>query len=194
MLVHGYPISTFKYTIRNVVEISALDNLSKGKIFKYFKIHLISSTAILLLLVLYIVLVAPSIPIEYLTFLPTPVVVGLILTVRCMLNYSNYVKFIKRMGSILGSVFTIVYFGIASIYNRVFGRPITSDLRTVVFLMAGVLLTCTFYAITLYFSVRRRVIVIEDDTGRHYAIVAADEKTARELVNIIAKEVMAVES
>ena len=185
VLVYGYPVSIFKYSVTNITEISALDNLSRGKIFKYFKLYLVPSTMMMHLPVIYVILTAPSIPIEYLTFLLAPVVAGLILTVRCMLTYFDFMKFIKYTGSILGAISTILCFQVASIYNKVFGRPITSDLRTLAFLMTGMLLTFVFYAMVLYFSTRRHLIVIEDSAGRHYAIVAVDEKTAQELVNIV---------
>jgi len=189
VLSYGFPIVLFKLTLTDIVHVTDVTELERGKLFRYFKTQLILYTIMIAYPLLYIIVKESLPPLRYLTLLSIPVCIGVGLIVYFMLTSSTYEKFTKYVGYILSAVFITLDFAIVNYYRCIFNRSIISDIDTLLPLMTGQVLAFFFFIPLAV--VKRHVIVLEDANGRRCAIVTASEEDARLLVEFIAKEVMA---
>ena len=187
ILTYGYPRTVFKLTITDVVEVADVNNLEKGRLFKYFKVQLIPLTIIIAYPLLYIIVKASLPPVRYLTFFLIPIFVGLGLIVYFMLTSESYRRFAKYTGWVLSFVLMVIDFLIGSYYHQLFDRLLTSDMTTLLPLMIGQVLVFIFF---IFITVlRRHVIILEDTRGRYYAVVAVEEE-ARQFIELVERRVM----
>ena len=188
ILSYGFPKVIFKLVFTEVTQVTDLTNLERGRLFKYFKIQLVPYSFMMTYPLLYIIIKASLPPIRYLTLLSIPICVGVALTTYFMLTSSSYEKLAKYVGYILSITFLTLDAIIASYYHQVFNRPLTSDIDTLLALMAGQVLAFLFFI--PIFAIRRHIIILEDINGKRCAIVTASEEDARLLVKAIMREVM----
>jgi len=189
VLSYGYPIPAFKLAINDVVQVVDVNNLERGRLFKYFKSQLILITVVIIYPLLYILVKGSLPPIQYLTFFSLPIFVGLALISYFMMTTNSYRKFIKYAGWIMSGVCLVMDFLIGYYYRQLFGRSVTADMHALIPLMIGQVLAITFFVVVTVF--RRHVIVLEDSRGKYYAVIATTEEYARQFIGLVVRRVMA---
>jgi len=190
ILGYGFPKAIIRYVVDDVVDVFDVNELSRGKLIRYFKYHLFVFSLIMSLPVIYLVIkgLYPS-PV-YLPLLLLPVFLGVALQLYVMLTAESYRKLVRRLVFILGMVWSLVGFIVGATYREIYGKSLFSDPSATLLYFAGMLLLAVTTITVLALHERHHVVIVEGGNGGFYAIVAASPNYARELVKLIAKEVM----
>ncbi len=190
ILGYGFPKAIVRYVVEDVVDIFDVNELSRGKLVRYFKYHLFVFSLIMLLPVIYLAVegLYPS-PV-YLPLLLLPVFLGVALQLYIMFTAESYRKLIRRLMFTLAIVWSLVGFIVGATYRELYGKSLFSDPSATLLYFTGMLLLAVSTITILALRSRQHVIIVESSDGRFYAIATASPNYAKELVKLIAKEVM----
>ena len=191
ILGYGFPKAVIKYVVEDVVDVFDVNELSRGKLVRYFKYHLFVLSLIMSLPAIYLAVegLYPS-PV-YLPLLLLPVFLGVALQLYVLLTAESYRKLIGKLIFILGMVWSLVGFIVGATYRELHGKSLFSDPSATLLYFTGMLLLAVSTITMLALHSRQHVVIVESGDGKFYAIATASPDHAKELVKLIAKEVMA---
>lgn len=191
VLCYGFPVVFYRQVVKDVVEVTDLKKLSRGRLAKYFKLPVAVFLVVALLPLAYLMARGLRVPLVYLVYLLIPVVVCVLLIAYFVLTSTGYLKLLKRVLSFVGTTVCVMSFFVGATYRSVHGHSILEDPHAVAMWIIGVLLLAFFLIAFSIYTGKRSVIVIEDSRGRHYAVVAVDDESAREFMRVVVSRVMA---
>ncbi len=183
ILEYGFPKPLLKYRITGIVEVFDINELSKGKLVKYFKSLLTPFITIMVLPVIYVIVrgIYPS-P-TYITLMTVPIAMGVSLLLYFMFTAPSYRKFLRCAFTVTAIVYIsllalIIGYYYGNIYDRI-------DLL-VALIGASLIVLC----IALPFLARQNhIIIIIDEYGRYYAVGTHGEEAAKTFIRTIIKTI-----
>jgi len=96
-LSYGFPVALFRAELRDVVGVSDVNSLARGKLFKYFKFQVVPLALLPLIPVVYVAAKSSPPPVQYLSFLGIPVALGVVLISYFMLTTTSFKRFIEKV-------------------------------------------------------------------------------------------------
>ncbi len=190
ILGYGFPKAIIKYVVEDVVDVFDVNELSRGKLVKYFKYHLFVFSLIMSLPVIYLAVEGLYPNPVYLPLLLLPVFLGVALQLYIMFTAESYRKLLRRLIFMLGIVWSLVGFIVGATYRELYGKSLFSDPSATLLYFAGMILLAVSTITILALHGRHHVVIVESSDGRFYAIAVASPNYAKELVKLIAREVM----
>ncbi len=190
ILGYGFPKVIIRYVVEDVVDVFDVNELSRGKLVRYFKYHLFVFSLIMSLPVIYLAVEGLYPSPAYLPLLLLPAFLGIVLQLYVMLTAESYRKLVRRLIFILGMVWSLVGFIVGATYRELYGKSLFSDPSAALLYFTGMLLLAVSTITILALHERHHVVIVESGNGGFYAIATASPNYARELVKLIVREVM----
>ena len=183
ILEYGYPKPLLKYRITGIVEVFDINELSRGKLVKYFKSLLTPFIIIMVLPVIYVIVrgIYPS-P-TYITLMTVPIAMGVSLLLYFMFTAPSYRKFLRCAFTVTAIIYiSLLALIIGYYYGNIYGRI---DLL-VALIGTSLIILC----IALPFLARQNhIIIIVDENGSHYAVGTHGEEVAKAFIKTIIKTI-----
>jgi len=189
-LSYGFPVALFRAELRDVVEVSDVNSLARGKLFKYFKFQVVPLALMPVIPVVYVAAKSSLPPLVYLPYLGIPVALGVLLSSYFLLTTTSFKKFIEKVCFLFCVGVPVLNFWLGITYRETYGRSLARDYYAAGVLILGEMLIFILLVAVWIYSTRRHIIVLEDSDGRYYAVVARDGDAAREFLNLVVDRVM----
>lgn len=190
ILSYGFPKPVVRYVVRNVTDVFDANEISRGRLVKYFKYHLFVFTLIMFLPVMYVIVKGLYPSLAYIPFLLAPVLIGVVLELYIAFTAESYRRLIRRLMIVLSMVLALACFIAGVSYEEYYGATLFHDVNAMVYYLLGVVLLATAAITFLALWSRYHVVVIESCDGAFYAIGAATANDAKELIKLVLREVM----
>ncbi len=188
VLEYGFPKPILKYAVRDIVEVFDINELSRGRLVKYFKVLLVPFTLVMILPVAYVVTRGVYPNPAYVPLIVIPVAIGVFLLLYMMFTAPSYGKFLRRAAAVTATVSTsVMAFMIGYFYRDVYGRSIFSNPSDAAVGIAGTLMLVLLAAAIALFAGRNHVVILVDAVGRYYAVGTAGAEAAREFMSAVLK-------
>ena len=181
ILEYGYPKPLLKYRITDIVEVFDINELSRGKLVKYFKSLLVPFITIMVLPIIYVIVrgIYPS-P-TYVTLMTAPIAMGVSLLLYFMFTAPSYRKLIRYTFTVTAIVYiSLLALIIGYYYGDIYGRV------NLLITLIGVSLILLCIGL-IFFVKQNHIIIIIDEYGRHYAIGTRGEEVAKTFIKSIIK-------
>ncbi|NPA99059.1 MAG: hypothetical protein GXO43_06735 [Crenarchaeota archaeon] len=186
MLEYGFPKPVLRYVVRDVVEIFDINELSRGRLVKYFKALLLSFILVMILPLAYVVVKGAYPNPAYLPLMVIPVIMGVLLLMYLIFTASSYRRFLVK-ASIATAVVSayVVSIAVGFLYRDFYGRSVFSDPTAVAVWLVSVLLFAVLAIAITFFAGRNHIVILVDTRGRYYAVGTASTEIAREFMSMV---------
>jgi len=186
VLEYGFPKPVIRYAVRDVTEIFDINELSRGRLVKYFKALLVPFILVMILPLMYVVVRGAYPNPAYLPLMVIPVIMGVLLLMYLMFTASSYRRFLVK-ASIATAVVSayVVSIAVGFLYRDVYGRSIFSNLADVAVWLVSVLLFAALAMAIAFFAGKNHVVILVDARGRYYAVGTAGAEVAREFMGMV---------
>jgi len=186
VLEYGFPKPVLRYVVKDIVEIFDINELSRGRLVKYFKTLLVPFILVMILPLMYVMVKGIYPYPVYLPLMVIPVIMGVFLLMYLMFTAASYRRFLVK-ASIATAVVSAYLVSIVAgfLYRDVYGRSIFSNLAAVAVWLVSVLLLVALAIAIAFFAGKNHVVILVDARGRYYAVGMANAEVAREFVNTV---------
>ena len=186
VLEYGFPKPVLKYVVKDVTEIFDINELSRGRLVKYFKALLVPFVLVMILPLMYVVVRGTYPYPAYLPLMVIPVIMGVLLLMYLMFTASSYRRFLMK-ASIATAVVSayLVSIAVGFLYRDVYGKSIFSNLAAVAVWLVSVLLLAALAMAIAFFAGKNHVVILVDARGRYYAVGTAGAEVAREFMSTV---------
>lgn len=186
VLEYGFPKPVLRYVVRDVTEVFDINELSRGRLVKYFKALLVPFVMVMILPLAYIVAKGAYPNPAYVPLMVIPVAMGVFLILYMMFTAPSYRKFLRRAAAVTATVSTsVMAFMVGYFYRDVYGRSIFSNPADAAVGIAGIMILVLLAAAIALFAGRNHVVILVDAEGRYYAVGTAGTEAAREFMSMV---------
>ncbi len=189
ILEYGFPVPWIRVRVRDVIEAVDVNALKRGRLVRYFKIHLYYASLVVAIPVAYVVLRGLVPNPAYIPLIALPAIMGVLVLLYFMFTGTSYRSFMRRAGIVVGSSIGVFAFVVGVLYRDVYGRSILSDPHAAILAMASLIMLAVAAAAITTLASRHHVVIIEDAEGRHYAIGTRSAEAASRLIKEVLKVV-----
>lgn len=194
VLEYGFPVPLIKIRVRDVVEVVDVNALKRGRLVRYFRIHLYYASLVVAIPVAYVVLRGLLPNPAYIPLIALPAIVGILVLLYFMFTGTSYRSFMRRAGMVVGTSVGLLAFITGALYRDVYGKSILSDPHSIFLAMVSLILLAIAVAAITSLASRHHVVIIEDAEGNHYAIGARSPEAASRLIKEVLKVVSSAEA
>ena len=175
-----------RYVVRDVTEVFDINELSKGRLVKYFKALLVPFVLVMILPLAYIVAKGVYPDPAHVPLMVIPVAMGAFLILYMMFTAPSYRKFLRRAAAVTATVSTsVMAFMMGYFYRDAYGRSIFSNPTDAAVGIAGIMILVLLAVAIALFAGRNHVVILVDAEGRYYAVGTAGAEVAREFISMI---------
>lgn len=186
VLEYGFPKPVLRYVVRDVTEVFDINELSKGRLVKYFKALLVPFVLVMILPLAYIVAKGVYPDPAHVPLMVIPVAMGAFLILYMMFTAPSYRKFLRRAAAVTATVSTsVMAFMMGYFYRDAYGRSIFSNPTDAAVGIAGIMILVLLAVAIALFAGRNHVVILVDAEGRYYAVGTAGAEVAREFISMI---------
>ena len=185
VLEYGFTRTALKYTIKDIIDVFDINELSRGNLVRYFKYHLFIFNLVIVLPIIYLILkgVYPN-PV-YLPILFIPVFIGIVLQLYIVFTAKNYRKLIRRVSQVLSIVWVTIGFIVGMTYREVYGKSLFTDPSATILYFIGMVLLAASTIVLIALMCKHHVVIIESADGKSYAIGTSSAEDAKKLMKHI---------
>jgi len=186
VLEYGFPKPVLRYVVRDVTEVFDINELSRGRLVKYFKTLLVPFILIMILPLVYVVARGAYPNPAYVPLMVIPIIMGAFLTIYMMFTSPSYRKFLRRAAAVTATVSTsIMAFMVGYFYRDVYGRSIFSNPADAVMGITFIVLLVLATSLFAILGGRNHVVILVDAEGRYYAVGTAGAEAARGFISMV---------